>query len=120
MVSSREEAIGLDELQRANERGLIQLHLHVTSDGSRLSPDDVMGEFGEGGLVKAHVVMCGPHGLLRSISKAARDCGASTIHVEEFDIRSGIAPDLTQEVDDIIDEVATRLRAGKENQSATQ
>jgi len=119
-VSSREEAIGLDEFQRAHEGGLIQLHLHVTSDGSRLSPDDVTREFGEGGLVGAHVVMCGPHGLLRSISTAARDCGASTIHVEEFDIRSGIAPDLTQEVDDIIGEVATRLRARKENQSATQ
>ncbi|MGA1572179.1 MAG: hypothetical protein ACO38E_09635, partial [Ilumatobacteraceae bacterium] len=119
-VSSREEAIGLDELQLAHERGLIQLHLHVTSDGSRLSPDDVTREFGEGGLVGAHVVMCGPHSLLRAMSTAARDCGASTIHVEEFDIRSGIAPDLTQEVDDIIDEVATRLRGRKENQSVTQ
>ena len=119
-VSSREEAIGLDELRRAHKRGLIQLHLHVTSDGSRLNPNDVIGEFGDGGLVNAHVVMCGPHGLLRSVSQAARDCGASTIHVEEFDIRSGIAPDLTQEIDDVIDEVTSRLQARKENQRVTQ
>jgi ferredoxin-NADP reductase len=92
----------------------------VTSDGSRLSPNDVIGEFGDGGLVNAHVVMCGPHGLLRSVSQAARDCGASTIHVEEFDIRSGIAPDLTQEIDDVIDEVTSRLQARKENQRVTQ
>jgi len=54
------------------------------------------------------------------MSRAARGCGASTIHIEEFDIRSGIAPDLTREVDDIINEVATQVKERRSRVSSTQ
>ena len=119
-VSSIDEAIGLTELEAAHRSGVIELHLHVSQDGSRLTADDITSAFGPRGLSGAYVVMCGPSGLLRAMSRAARGCGASTIHIEEFDIRSGIAPDLTREVDDIINEVATQVKERRSRVSSTQ
>lgn len=119
-VSSSDEAIGLTELEAAHRSGLIELHLHISRDGSRLTPDDITSEFGHGGLSGAHVVMCGPSGLLRSMSRAARGCGASTIHIEEFDIRSGVGPDLTHEIDNIFNEVATHVKKQSSRSASTQ
>lgn len=119
-ISSRDEAIGLTELEAAHRSGLIELHLHSSRDGSRLTPDDITSEFGHGGLSGAHVVMCGPSGLLRSMSRAARGCGASTIHIEEFDIRSGVGPDLTHEIDNIFNEVATYVKKQSSRSASTQ
>lgn len=118
-VSSIDEAIGLTELEAAHRSGLIELHLHVSQTGSRLTEDDITSEFGHGGLSGAHVVMCGPRSLLRSMSCAARDCGASTIHIEEFDIRSGVGPDLTHEIDNII-KVAAQVKERSSRSASTQ
>ncbi len=119
-VPSIDEAIALPELESAHSTGIIQLHLHVSQDGSRLDAEDITSEFGHGGLSGAHVVMCGPSGLLRAMSRAARGCGASTIQIEEFDIRSGVGPDLTHEIDNIINEVATQVKERKSPSASIQ
>ena len=119
-VSSADEAIGLPELEESHRSGLIKLHLHVSQEGARLTEDDITTEFGPHGLSGAHVVMCGPSNLLRSISRAAQSCSASTFHIEEFDIRSGIGPDLAHEVDGIIDEVTTLVQARTAREPTTR
>ena len=119
-VSNVDEAIGLPDLEAAHRRGILQLHLHISDEGSRLTSDDLTSLFGPSGLSRSHVVMCGPRTLLRSMSRAARECGASRIHIEEFDIRSGIGPDLTHEVDDIINYVTTLVQARTAREPTTR
>jgi len=103
-VRSRIDAPGLADLERAHVKGRIVLHLHASAEGSRLTTADIAGTFGEGGLQGAHVVMCGPHSLVRAMRQAVRDLGARHVHVEAFDIRSGIGPDLSRDVDRLLRE----------------
>lgn len=98
-VRSRPDATGLEELERAHNEGRIRLHLFVSQEDSRLCADDVRAEFGAQGLRGAHVVMCGPDSLVRTMTKCVRSLGTRRIYVEDFDIRSGIGPDLSVEID---------------------
>lgn len=108
-VRSRSDAVGLEDLSAAADAGRIDLHLHVSGEGCRLCAADLQGIFGPDGLRGAHVVMCGPDALVRDMSAAVRRLGAGRIHVEAFDIRTGVAPDLSREVDDIVDVVRARI-----------
>lgn len=111
VVRSRDDAPGLNQLIEADRAGRIMLHLHVSSEGTRLTDNDLSTTFGENGLQNSHVVMCGPDALVRDMTRAVRDLGAQHVHVEKFDIRTGIGPDLSREVDEIARSV--RVRAGR-------
>ena len=71
---------------------------------------DIEGEFGEAGLAGAHVVMCGPDALVHDTTQVVRVLGARDVHVEAFDIRTGVGPDLSREVDAVIDATMERRR----------
>lgn len=98
-VRSREEAVGLDLLEAAATAGRIQLHLHISTEDCRLCAADLEGSFGSDGLRHAHVVMCGPDSLIRDMTRTVRRLGARRVHVEAFDIRTGVGPDLSREID---------------------
>ena len=102
VVRSKDDAPGLEELTEASRAGRIVLHLHVSEEGTRLNADHLMSEFGDGGLQHSHVVMCGPDALIRDMTQAVRSLGARHVHVEKFDIRTGIGPDLSREVDALV------------------
>lgn len=101
-VRSKDDAPGLDELTEASRAGRIVLHLHVSEEDTRLNAEHLISEFGDDGLRHSHVVMCGPDALIRDMTKAVRSLGAGHVHVEKFDIRTGIGPDLSREVDALV------------------
>lgn len=109
-VRSRETAVGLEELQEAHAAGRIVLHLHVSSEGNRLTVDHVRDELGDARLVDAHVVMCGPDSLILQMRRGLRALGARHVHVEGFDIRTGVGPDLSAEWDELIDAASSKIR----------
>ena len=104
-MRTREDAAGLQLLEDAAREGRITLSVCVSSEGSRLDASTLRADFGDGGLAGAHVVMCGPAGLVRAMRPVLRDLGAHRVHIEQFDMRGGIGPDLSREID-------TLLRAG--------
>ena len=109
-VRTRDGAAGLDRLERAAAEGRITLDVRVSTEGTRLDGDVLRQDFGEGGLDGAHVVMCGPVPLVRSMRRAVRSLGARHVHVEEFDMRSGVGPDLSREVEALVREQLARRR----------
>jgi predicted ferric reductase len=108
-VRSRDDAPGLQELTEAARAGRIVLHLHVSEEGTRLNADHLFAEFGENGLQHSHVVMCGPDALVQDMTKTVRSLGARHVHVEKFDIRTGVGPDLSCEVDALVQTTRQRL-----------
>jgi len=107
-VRSRDDAPGLTLLLAARDEGRIDLRIHASSEGSRLRPADIAHEFGSGGLADAHVAMCGPDSLVRQMMPALRAAGAGHAHVEGFDIRTGVGPDLSREVEQLLRDRFTR------------
>ena len=112
-VRSRAEAVGLDVLEAAAAAGRIRLHLHPSTEDCRLCAADLEGTFGKDGLRGAHVVMCGPDALVRDMTRAVRRLGARRVHVEAFDIRTGVGPDLSREVDGVIRFLRRRVGSGR-------
>ena len=101
-VKSRGDAPGLSDLERADREGRIVLHVHASDEGRRLGASDLERTFGRDGLRRAHVVMCGPSSLVKAMHRAVRALGARHVHVEAFDIRTGIGPDLSRDVDRLL------------------
>ena len=101
-VRSRDDAPGLADLERAATEGRIELHVHASSEGQRLTADRLAAVLGPDGLTGAHVVMCGPTALVREMRTACHSLGARWIHVEGFDIRTGIGPDLSRHLDRLL------------------
>ena len=114
-IRSRHDAPGMAELTRAHDEGRIDLRVHASSENTRLRPSDLEREFGPGGLLNAHVAMCGPDALLRQMIPAVRSLGATHVHVEAFDIRTGVGPDLSRWIDGLI---AARRARGHRSVSA--
>jgi predicted ferric reductase len=106
-VRYRQDAVALQALEQAEREGRIVLHVHASSEGNRLSSDHIATVAGSDGLAHAHVVMCGPDGLVTSMRTAVRGLGARHIHVEGFDIRTGIGPDLSRPVHSLM---STQIR----------
>jgi predicted ferric reductase len=106
-VRSRDDAPALAELEQAHRDGRVELHLYVSSEGDRIGPDTLRELFGAEGLRGAHVAVCGPAGLVRTMSATAHDTGAHVEH-EDFDIRSGVGPDLSRELDQVVAELTRR------------
>jgi hypothetical protein len=53
--------------------------------------------------------MCGPDALINDMTRTVRSLGARHVHVEAFDIRTGIGPDLSREVDQLIGSIRSRM-----------
>ncbi len=113
----------IDELKRADKEGRIRLNL-FTPDTGRLSTEELDRLF-PGGLKGYHVALCGPTGLVKSMSKAANRLGAARVETEDFDIRGGVGPDrITKEhvakLPDRVTKGLTAERVGKVRAAADQ
>ena len=106
-VPSRQNAPAIELLEIADREGRIILHVHASDEKNRIQPDHVVNAIGAGNLQNAHIVMCGPDSLVRSMKSGLRRHGARHMHVEGFDIRSGFGPDLSRHIDDAL---GTQLR----------
>ena len=95
-VPSRENAPAIATLEQAAREGRIHLHIHASDENNRLQAHHVLTALGSDQLQNAHLVMCGPRPLVTSMKNGLRQHGARHIHVEGFDIRSGIGPDRRQ------------------------
>jgi len=107
-VSSRADATAMAELQQAHHQGRIALTVIASDEGARLTKESLAGYL-KGDLHGRHVAVCGPKGLVATVSDAARAGGAAHLETEDFDIRSGVGPDLSEPIDQVIAE-SRRLR----------
>lgn len=103
----------VDLLRRSEQRGEINLHLFESSAGNRMSAESLETLFGSNGLVGAHVALCGPDALVRSMASAARQLGASHVHTEDFDIRSGVGPERSTEINELAGQLAESARRSR-------
>jgi predicted ferric reductase len=101
-VPSRQNAPAIAVLEKAAQEGRIHLHVHASDEKNRIHSDHVLTATGASNLENAHIVMCGPDSLVKSMRTGLRHQGARHIHVEGFDIRSGIGPDLSRYLDDLV------------------
>jgi len=99
-VPSRENATAIDELEAAHRDGRIELVVKASQDGNRFTASDL--ETGAIPTADAHVAVCGPANLVADVAAAAERGGAATVESEAFDIRSGIGPDLSREIDELV------------------
>ena len=99
---SRTDAPGLPDIELAAEEGRIDLHLFISDEQCRLDSDALSRIVGDIASRDPHIVMCGPTGLVRQCRSILSHHGLTRIHVEEFDIRTGIGPDLSRQVDRIL------------------
>lgn len=107
-VRSSDDAVALDQLEAADRAGRIVLHLHETSKAGRLDAARLIGLVGEAQWRDAHVAVCGPAALVALVRAAARDAGAARVESEDFDIRSGVGPDRSREVEQLVTAVRRR------------
>lgn len=112
-VPTRLNAPALATLEQAAHDGRIHLHVHASDERNRLQADQVLLAIGAGDLKNAHIVMCGPDSLVKSMRSGLRKYGARHMHVEGFDIRSGIGPDLSQYLDDVVRNQISRITTRK-------
>jgi len=105
-VRDRDDSAIISELEEAAALGRIQLHLFVSSEGNRMSEDHLREVFGPRGLHRTHVALCGPDPLVRDMAAAARSLGARRVEHEEFDMRQGFGPDISREIDDLLNRMA--------------
>jgi len=99
-VRSAEDATAIDTLRGAAAEGRIQLELFESSSGRRFTTEGLWDVAGD--LAGAHVAVCGPTGLVASASAAATSLGATHVETEGFDIRSGVGPDLSRQIEKLI------------------
>lgn len=96
-VQRAEIATAIDVLRRAEAEGRIDLELVESAEGRRLDAT-LLRELVGGDLTGAHVAACGPKGLVATVDRTARRLGADKIESEDFDIRSGVGPDLSRDI----------------------
>ena len=103
-VPDRTTATGREVVEPAAVAGQIRLEWFDSAAGRRFDGDHLAGlvEATGGSLADAHVAVCGPVGLVSLASAEARRLGARRVITEDFDIRSGLGPDLSRQIDDII------------------
>jgi predicted ferric reductase len=101
-VRHREDATAIERLEQAAEAGCIDLHILASSTGDRFSTDR-LAELVDGASLKGvHTAVCGPAGLVSDAAAAARRLGAGHVETEAFDFRSGIGPDLSRPIDEML------------------
>jgi len=101
-IRSRLDAPGLDDLEAAHAAGRIELHLFVSSGGCRLDEEAIQSLLSGIDPTATHVVMCGPTSLVRASTDMLHRLGVQHVHVEGFDIRTGIGPNLSRQVDRLL------------------
>lgn len=96
----REEATAhaRSEVTAAAARGDVQVHYFSSSEDKPLTPGALTETLGGQGFRDAHVVVCGPVTMTRWIRRIARRQGAKNIESEIFDLRGGIAPEVSRTV----------------------
>ena len=94
-------ATALPELRQAEGERRLTLTVHESQTVGRLTADRLAALFPDG-LAGAHVAMCGPAGLIADMGAAARSLGADHVETEDFDIRQGVGPDLSMDVERFI------------------
>jgi ferredoxin-NADP reductase len=103
-----DDAMALAALRQAEDEGRIDLRLCSSTLGTRFSLE-LLAEHAGPDLSGAHVAVCGPVGLVHTASDAARSLGATDIETEDFDIRQGFGPDLSRDVENLVNQfVASR------------
>ena len=107
-VPSRATAPAMTALEQAAKDGHIHLHVHASDEKNRIQPEHVLTAIEDQDLRNAHIVMCGPDSLVKSMKSGLRRHGARHIHVEGFDIRSGVGPDMSRYFDDLVRSVVKR------------
>jgi predicted ferric reductase len=109
-VRSRGDASAIATLEDAVAHGRLTLTVCASDVGERLTPERFSDAFPHG-LQCVHVAMCGPGGLVSSMASEARRLGASDVETEDFDIRQGFGPDLSDDIDRAVASVvASRVR----------
>ncbi|WP_419850968.1 ferric reductase-like transmembrane domain-containing protein [Candidatus Poriferisocius sp.] len=93
-VRTRDDAMGIELLDRAHRDGKIDLQIIASADGQRFTKSTLADHFGPKGLKGGHVALCGPKSLIISAEKASRKLGAASVETEDFDFRQGFGPDL--------------------------
>ena len=97
-----DDTVGRDLTRAAASAGLITLHEFDSSRGDRLNTDR-LSELVGSDLSNHHVVLCGPNGLVADVRRATEGLGAPRAHIDRFDLRGAIGPDLTAEIDELVD-----------------
>ena len=111
-IRDRDHAVALEELTEAHDTGRIRLRVAVSSEGRRFDVDTFEDlEIPVDQWPMAHVAVCGPAGLIESVTTAARTRRVDRVHHEDFDLRSGLGPDLSPELDDLLRQTLTRRTA---------
>ncbi len=108
-VRSADDAMALDVLRTAEAEGRIDLILCSSSLGPRFSRE-LLAEHAGSDLKGAHVAACGPASLIGAATDAARSLGATDVESEDFDIRQGFGPDLSRDVEEIVNQVVEAQR----------
>ena len=102
-VRSVDDAMALDVLRQAEADGRIDLRLCSSTLGTRFNREMLVEHAGSD-LTGAHIAICGPVALVHDASAAARSLGATDIETEDFDIRQGFGPDLSRDVEALVDQ----------------
>ncbi len=96
----------VERLLQAERQGRVKLHLFTSATG-RLTPN-TLDEIFPGGLNGYHVALCGPGGLVTTMSNAAASRGAKHIETEDFDIRQGFGPERSAELSALVSNTLDR------------
>ncbi|MCA1781862.1 MAG: ferredoxin reductase family protein [Intrasporangiaceae bacterium] len=96
-VHTAQAATAIEVLRRAAAEDRMDLEVVASAQGRRLDAA-MLRELVGGDLAGAHVAVCGPRGLVATVERAARQLGAEEVESEDFDIRSGVGPDLSREI----------------------
>ena len=97
VVAAADSATAIDVLRRAAADGRIDLEVIESSAGRRLDAE-LLRKLVGGDLAGGHVAVCGPKGLVATVEHTARSLSAGRVESEDFDIRSGIGPDLSRDL----------------------
>lgn len=108
-VRQRAGATALEALTSAAADGRIALDVVVSSEGRRFSPAMFAAAIGDARPQRCHVATCGPSGLTDAVISSARNHGIASIEYEAFDMRSGIGPDLSRDIDAALPSTPRRL-----------
>ncbi|MBQ1443161.1 MAG: ferredoxin reductase family protein [Renibacterium sp.] len=95
-VRNEDSAHARSEVEAAAAQGRIELHYFDSDAGRPLTEQSLLQELGPSGLRGAHVVLCGPVKMTRWLRRLARRQDAKHVESEIFDLRGGIAPDLSR------------------------
>ncbi|MEM8923490.1 MAG: ferric reductase-like transmembrane domain-containing protein [Actinomycetota bacterium] len=101
-VRSEDDATAIALLRAAVADGRIELAMFASAEGRRFDAGTDLVESSGGAMVGAHVAVCGPSGLVGDVTRTARRLGARNVATEAFDIRSGVGPDLSKPIDELV------------------